>query len=162
MESLLYLSNTTRREISYVLGIISRYLEKPGKSDWNSVLHELRFLSGIVNHRIPYCSNFPTSMSNLVGNSAADFSGDRDERKYTTGWLFLLTERAARWCRKKQSLTSHSTVEAEFIALSFSMREDIFLRILALETGLMGHGLACYMRLDNQGFIDIARTVSLY
>lgn len=40
--SLLYVNNTTRTEISYVVGLLDRYVEKPGKAHWNAGCHVLR------------------------------------------------------------------------------------------------------------------------
>lgn len=97
-------------------------------------------------------------MSNLVCYGDADFSGDRDKRKFTTGWALLLEGGAVIWCRKKQRLTSQSTVEAEFISQSFSTCEVIWIRKLVLKTGSMSQGVACDMRVDNQGCLAIAKT----
>ena len=44
--SLLYLANTTRPDISYVVGLLSRYVKNPGKAHWKAGLHVLRYLSG--------------------------------------------------------------------------------------------------------------------
>lgn len=43
---LLHLSNTTRPDISYAAGFLSRYIHEPSKELWNSAKHVLRNLKG--------------------------------------------------------------------------------------------------------------------
>lgn len=72
-----------------------------------------------------YCSAGLNSMSNLFGYSDADFAAVTDERKSTNGWSFPIGRGAASWCNKRKSLLSQSTVEVEFMELSFETREVI-------------------------------------
>ena len=51
----------------------------------------------------------------LVGYSDADFSGDPDERKSTSGYAFLLDGGAFTWSSKKQTCIGLSTMEVEFV-----------------------------------------------
>lgn len=68
---------------------------------------------------------------------------------------------AIRWFRKKQSLKFQSSFEFEVIEISFTMHEVMWIRKLALETVLMGHGLVCDMRVDNQGCTKIEKSYIL-
>ncbi|KAL0367961.1 UNVERIFIED_CONTAM: Retrovirus-related Pol polyprotein from transposon TNT 1-94 [Sesamum calycinum] len=64
----------------------------------------------------------------LVGYSGADGSADRDERKSTSGYAFLLGGAAITWCSKKQPCISLSTVEVEYVACTSTVQEAIWLR----------------------------------
>lgn len=48
--ALLFLSNTTRPDISFSVSLLSRYMDKPTKNLWNAAKHVLRFLKGTISH----------------------------------------------------------------------------------------------------------------
>lgn len=52
--SLTYLGNTTRPDISYILGLLSRYMENTGNSHWCVRRHVVRYLLGTVNYGIRF------------------------------------------------------------------------------------------------------------
>ena len=58
----------------------------------------------------------------------SDYAGDVDDRKSTSGYVFLLSEGAVAWSSKKQPVVTLSTTEAKFVAaascLSRSMDEE--------------------------------------
>ena len=51
----------------------------------------------------------------------------------TTGWVFMLGGGAVSWGSKKQTCITHSTMEAEFIALAATGKEAEWLRDLLLD-----------------------------
>ena len=51
----------------------------------------------------------------MIGYSDADFAGSVDSRKSTFGYIFKLADGAVSWRSVKQTLTSTSTMEAEFV-----------------------------------------------
>uniref|UniRef100_A0A2N9GHN6 Uncharacterized protein n=1 Tax=Fagus sylvatica TaxID=28930 RepID=A0A2N9GHN6_FAGSY len=63
----------------------------------------------------------------LRGYSDADWAGDLDERKSTSGYTFLLGGGAITWCNKKQSCVAHSTMESEYVACSAAVQEAVWL-----------------------------------
>jgi hypothetical protein len=52
----------------------------------------------------------------IKGYSDADYAGDKDERKSTTGYVFTLAGGAISWRSCKQTIVASSTMYAEFIA----------------------------------------------
>jgi hypothetical protein len=52
----------------------------------------------------------------IKGYSDADYAGDKDDRKSTTGYVFTLAGGAISWRSCKQSIVASSTMYAEFIA----------------------------------------------
>jgi len=64
----------------------------------------------------------------LRGYTDADWGGDLDERKSTSGYAFLLNDGAISWSSKKQTCVSLSTMEAEFVACSSAVQEAVWLR----------------------------------
>ncbi|PNX90741.1 hypothetical protein L195_g046867, partial [Trifolium pratense] len=51
-----------------------------------------------------------------VGWSDSDYAGDLDDRKSTSGYVYMLGSSAISWSSKKQAIVTLSTTEAEFVA----------------------------------------------
>ena len=49
----------------------------------------------------------------LLGYVDSDFVGDVDSRKSTTGYVFILGNRAVSWVSRLQKIISLSTIEAK-------------------------------------------------
>ena len=64
----------------------------------------------------------------LRGYTDADWAGDVDERKSIFGFVFLLGNSAISWSTKKQTCVALSTMESEFIALSSTVQERVWLK----------------------------------
>jgi hypothetical protein len=52
----------------------------------------------------------------VVGYFDANFVGCSDDRRSTSGYIFMMAGRAVSWKSVKQTLTASSTMEAEYIA----------------------------------------------
>ena len=69
----------------------------------------------------------------IRGYSDADFAGDKDDRKSTTGYVFTLAGGAISWKSSKQSLVPASTMYAEFIACYEATRQAIWVKKFILD-----------------------------
>nr|GEW66023.1 putative RNA-directed DNA polymerase [Tanacetum cinerariifolium] len=49
----------------------------------------------------------------LIGFTDSDYAGDLDDRKSTSGYVFLMSSGAVSWCSTKQPVVTLSTTEAE-------------------------------------------------
>ena len=72
----------------------------------------------------------------LEGFSDASWITSAPDNKSTSGWIFTLEGAAISWASKKQTCISHSTMEAEFIALAYAGKEVEWLRNLLLDIEL--------------------------
>ncbi|XP_050889993.1 uncharacterized mitochondrial protein AtMg00810-like [Lathyrus oleraceus] len=52
----------------------------------------------------------------IIGYRDSDWSGDLDDRKSTTGFVFFMGDTAFTWMSKKQPIVTLSTCEAEYVA----------------------------------------------
>ena len=67
----------------------------------------------------------------LVGWCDADWAGDIDTRRSTTGFIFKLGDGAIAWSSKRQGIVTVSTAESEYTAACAAAREASWLRQLA-------------------------------
>ncbi|KAE8669328.1 tir-nbs resistance protein [Hibiscus syriacus] len=63
----------------------------------------------------------------LVGYCDADYAGDHDTRRSTTGYVFKLGSGTISWCSKRQPTVSLSTTEAEYRAAAMAAQESTWL-----------------------------------
>ena len=81
----------------------------------------------VANMGLMYSKN---DCTNCVGYSDADWAGDVNDRKSTSGYLFKISGAPVSWRSKKQSCIALSTAEAEYMALSSAAQEATRLRQL--------------------------------
>ena len=113
----------------------------------------LRYLKQAKDLNLTYVRNSPEA---IVGYSDADWAGDVQDRRSTSGNVFLLGGGAITWSSRKQSSVALSTVEAEYMALSVATQEAIWLRHLQEELGVTNTGPTLIYE-DNQGAISMAK-----
>jgi hypothetical protein len=80
---------------------------------------------GTNNFGIWYTS---TDNFGLVGYTDSDWDGCIDDRKSTSGYVFILGSGAVSWSSKKQPTVSLSSTEAEYIATTSTTCEAIWLK----------------------------------
>ena len=71
----------------------------------------------------------------LQGCVNADFTGDIDSRKSTTGFVFTLGGTAISWASNLQKIVTLSTTEAEYVAATEAVKEMIWLHGYLNELG---------------------------
>ncbi|KAK7579919.1 hypothetical protein V9T40_000548 [Parthenolecanium corni] len=148
--SLMFLAVISRPDISYAVSRVSQYLENPKTIHWNAVKKILKYLQGTVEYGLFYQPE-----GNLEGYSDADFAGDTQDRKSTSGYVFQFCGTAISWASRKQRLVVLSTTEAEFVAASEASREAIWLRNLFLD--LTGEEQTIPLYVDNKSTICVLK-----
>ena len=132
--SLLYLDEQTRPDIMWITNVLSRFMNDPTVEHFNAGKLVLRYLQHIETLRLFFPS---ISNSTLVGGTDADWSGDVNDRRSTTGYYFKLGDSGGSlsWRVKKQPTMSLSSCEVEYQGLAAAIQEAIFLRGLLKELG---------------------------
>ena len=64
----------------------------------------------------------------LVGFTDNDYVGDQDDRRSTSGYVFMLGTSDVSWSSKKQQIITLSTIEVEFIAAIACVCQAIWIR----------------------------------
>ena len=96
--SLRYLVHT-RPDISFVVPYVSRFMEKPTTEHMAAVKHLLRYIAGTRNYGCRYVKD--EDGGKLIGYSDSDMAGDIDDRKSTSGALFMLGGSPVTWQSQK-------------------------------------------------------------
>jgi len=67
----------------------------------------------------------------------ADWAGDLNQRRSTSGYVFNLFGGVVSWMGKKQYVVSLSTIEAEYMATTHASKKEIWLQRLCSSMGLL-------------------------
>lgn len=149
--SLLYLAVCTRPDIAQAVGALARYMAQPTTAQWKAALGVLRYLSSTADQGIVFGGG-----KGLAGYSDADYAGDPDSRRSTTGYVFLLYGGAISWSSRLQPTVAQSTVEAEYMAAASAVKEALWIRKLLHDLGI-DHVGAVQLYSDNQGALQLLK-----
>ncbi|XP_051152708.1 secreted RxLR effector protein 161-like [Andrographis paniculata] len=106
---LIYLTRT-RPDISFVVGVVSRFMSDPSKQHFGVAKRILRYIAGTLSFGIWYTKVLD---STLTGVSGRDWASLVEDRRNTSGNVFSLGSGAITWCSKRQPTVALSTTEAE-------------------------------------------------
>ncbi|RVX19694.1 Retrovirus-related Pol polyprotein from transposon TNT 1-94 [Vitis vinifera] len=121
----------SRPDISHAVGVVNRFMSRPGKQHWEAVKWILRYVKGSLDT----CLCFTGASLKLQGYVDADFASDIDSRKSTTGFVFTLGGTAISWASNLQKIVTLSTTEAEYVAATEAGKEMIWLHGFLDELG---------------------------
>jgi hypothetical protein len=98
--SLIYLT-TTRLDILFAVGILSKFMQKPCEGHWCATKRVLRHLKGTQEFGLKYSK---VEDFILVGHKNSDFDGDKENGVSTSRYLMSLGSTTISWRSHKQSI----------------------------------------------------------
>lgn len=147
---LMYLSVTSRPDISYACSYLSQFNSKHNEEHWQAAKRVLRYLKGTADRALVYRK----SNEEITGYTDADYASDATNRKSYTGYCFIYANAVVSWECRKQTTIAMSSCEAEYMALSESAKEAVHLRGLLSE--LVNFSKAINIYNDNQSAQKVA------
>ena len=167
--SLLYASISTRPDICHAVSVCSRFMNNPGVKHWMAAKRICRYIRGSMEQAL----NFQPSLNHKQTNTTltphnihattatvrvycdADWAGDVDDRRSTSGCVLMLFGCPVVWLSKKQTTVALSTAEAEYMALSLAVSEAKWLKQFVSELGFVVD-VPIPIHTDNQAALAIA------
>jgi hypothetical protein len=148
---LMFLTVATRPDIAYSIGTLARFISEPNLTHWQAAKGVVRYLAYTKNRGII----FRGSNLDLTGYCDADYAGDLDTRKSTTGYVFVINGGAISWNSKRQPTVALSTTEAEYMAAASATKEGLWLKKLftSLDIPMTTIDINC----DNQSAIKLLK-----
>ncbi|XP_038984402.1 secreted RxLR effector protein 161-like [Phoenix dactylifera] len=134
---LMYAMVCTRPDLAHAVSAVSKFMANPGRQHWDAVKWIFRYLRSTTDHGIMFVRQ--QDDPSVVGYVDADYAGDLDDRRSTTGYVFTLAGGPISWRSMVQSLVALSTTESEYMAVAEAAKEALWL------TGLV-QGAGCSAR----------------
>jgi len=161
---LLFASNTIRFDIAYSVNSLSRFINDPKEKHWIAAVKVVKYLSGTQRYGICYNGNGDL---NIYADS--DWASTPSDRKSITGYIVTYAGAPISWRSKKQNVIALSTTEAEFMALTESIKEALWLIyifrdinvILKLPIVIYEDNLLCQKLLENPRFHNRTKHIDL-
>ncbi|GJT51840.1 retrovirus-related pol polyprotein from transposon TNT 1-94 [Tanacetum coccineum] len=138
-------------DIAYATFVCARYQARPTIKHLKEVKRIFRYLRQSYNMGLWYPKDFGFE---LIAYSDADHAGCKDDYKSTLGGFQFLGEKLMSWSSKKQDCNVMSTVEAEYVFLSASCAQVIWMRTQLLDYGYKYNWIPMYC--DSKSVIAIS------
>ncbi|GJU13060.1 hypothetical protein Tco_1135456 [Tanacetum coccineum] len=148
--SLMYLTSS-RPDLVQAVCYYARYQARPTQKHLKEVKRIFKYLKGTINMGLWYPKD---SGFNLTAFSDADHAGCIDTRKSTSGGIQFLGDKLVSWMSKKQNCTAMSSAEAEYVALSASCAQVMWMRTQLQDYGFNYNKIPLYC--DSQSAIAIS------
>ncbi len=121
--SLIYMT-ITRPYLSYVVGVVSQFMQTPRKPHLDAVRCILRY----IKHTLQ-CGIFYEAKNQLQvhGYTNANWVGNVSNRRSTSGFMFTFGSGVVSWSSKKQPTVTISSTEVEYISVTIATCEVVWL-----------------------------------
>jgi hypothetical protein len=141
-----WLAQTYRPDIAHAVNEAAQFAQNPGETHWRAVLQILRYLRETAHFALVFDGNLDSGAfaspaggpsSPMVVFADANWGGDKDSRRSTTGWLIRLGRCPIDWRSHKQPTVALSSCEAEYMAICDATQSAMWLHQLLGEIGFL-------------------------
>ncbi|KAA3467545.1 Retrovirus-related Pol polyprotein from transposon TNT 1-94 [Gossypium australe] len=147
----------TRSDISFAVNKVSQYMYSPHDEHWCAVKRILIYVKGTTDFGL----KFQPSTVTLTGYSDANWASSLEDRKSTFGYCVYFGANLVGWPSKKQTVVSHSTIEAEYRSLPNATSKLAWFQSLLIEIGVMSTGVPTIW-CDNVSVVSLAANPVLH
>ena len=128
----MYLAINSRPDILYAIIALSRQNKDPSYLACKAAVHVLTYLASTLERGLIFPKR---SNEGLVVYSDADWAGDNDTSKSTSGYIVYLWGAPIAWQSRLQPTVATSSVESEYMAAYAATQEVIWVRGFLSELG---------------------------
>ena len=134
-------------------------MSKPSEDHWMGVKRVLRYLKGTLNYGLKFSVH--GEQTELNGYTDADWAGNVDTRRSTSGYVFQFGNGTISWSSRKQPTVAKFSTEAEYVALNSATQEAIWLRRLTKDFGKQTDAPTTIYE-DNQEATELAKNAKYH
>ena len=118
----------TRPDISFPSLTLSQFMQNPGRTHWEAGKHVVHYLKGTCD----YALNLTDLDEGIIAYVDADW-GSQHHQHSISGHIVSLAGMPIVWGSKKQSIVMLSLTEAEYVAMTNTLKDILWLRNLVAE-----------------------------
>jgi hypothetical protein len=150
--SLAWAALGTRPDIAFSTSTLAQFTQNPGKPHWQAAKRVLRYLKGTRDLRL----HLVDPNEGMLAYTDADW-GSQPHRHSISGHVPSLAGMPVAWGSKKQNIVALSSTEAEYVAVTNSLKDVIWLRNLLSEIRAPITSPTVIL-CDNQGAITLTQS----
>lgn len=133
-------------------------MSQPTKFQFGAAKQMLRYVTGTSDFGIQYGSKVECVLEVFCDS---DWSGDIQDMKSTSGFVFNLGSIAVCWASKKQEIVALSITEAEYVSLNAACHHSVWMKKILVDCQVKSEELF-KIRCDNRSSIAIAKNPTLH
>lgn len=127
----------TRPDITFAVNLICQFMHEPRRCHMEALKRILRYVKGTLHHGIQlHRMQTEMGVSTIMAYSDADWAGNPNTRRSTTGFCVFFGPSLIAWRSKKQRTVARSSAEAEYRSLASVTAEVIWIRKIV--TAILG------------------------
>ena len=119
----------------------------------DAAMRVVRYLKGSLGNGVAFRQN---GNLEIQGYTYADWVGNSNDRRSTSGYFTMVGGNLVTWRSKKQKVVALSSAKAEFRGIARGLTEILWFRKLMAEIGFPHTG-ACRLLCDNKATISISK-----
>ena len=155
--ALTWIAVVSRPDITFVTTYLAWFNANPGPTHWKAAKHVLWYLNGTKQHYLTL--GLQSSNSNeLTIFADSDWGCNIINRRSVSGYVFVLGDLAISWKAKQQPTVAASSTEVEYMSVSQTAHQGLWIRRLLIKLGLNHIELdPTTVFLDNHSAIDLSK-----
>lgn len=122
---IMYAAQITRPDICFAVNALSCYNTNYGSAHLTALKRVIRYLKGTIDCKLTFR---PDGNDEMIGYCDADWAGDKDKCRSTTGYVFKAQGGALSWATRLQPTIALSSTEAEFMSMVAAIQEALWLK----------------------------------
>lgn len=133
---LMYAMTCTRPDLAFTMSHLSQFSSKPTYEHMKALKRVYHYLQKTKSLALVYRGAKPNEdpeKFRLHAYCDADWSGDKQERRSTSGYCVFLGGASVIWASRRQASTAGSSTEAEWISAALATEELLWVRHLLIE-----------------------------
>ncbi|GJW82981.1 ribonuclease H-like domain, reverse transcriptase, RNA-dependent DNA polymerase [Tanacetum coccineum] len=116
----------TRPDLSFLVGLLSRFMQEPQEQHMKAIKQVLRYIKGTKDYGITYGHDG----NKIQGYSDSSYGVNTQEGKGTTRIVFYFGNSPITWSTQKQGIVALSSCESEFIVATAAATQALWLKRL--------------------------------
>lgn len=154
--ALMWAQAATHPDLSFAVTLLARFQADPGLAHWKALLHVLAYVKGILDYKIVYSRDLRGSIK-PAGYVNADYGGDLDTWRSTSGYIFMMSGGPVSWSSKRQQTVALSTTEAEYMAMTQGCQQALWMHNFLAEIRFE-QSRPALIHVDNNSSISLAQS----
>ena len=122
-----------RADVAYAVKVLAKAMAKPTRADWDRLKRLGRYLAGRPRMQIMY--EWQSTRRKLTTYSDADWAGDKQIRKSTSGGCLVIGKHLIKGWSKTQALVAFRSAESELYATLRTSAETLGIFSMAKDMG---------------------------